>query len=524
MPPGEQAVDVANFFVQLVVAGRPDDNLGKGRTTAADGFCQRPNFGVGCNPLAVLNPQLPKRAGQIRIHINSGNNQRAEKISLARFVDSKMGSEPLWLQNLLVAESHLTQNLRLQNKGNKIFQTFSLQDRLGAFFVHRHVQLFLAGGEESIRFGFERKSACFQHLPEFAGLIGGQRNGMAVQSFGFGRAFGGIRWHGINVNKADLHRNLIAWFRRNGRDLPWRRTTDPYAITVSEFMLQQTRVTAVVPYFEKWMHRFPTVQSLADAKEEEVLRYWQGLGYYSRARNLHALARVLADDWHGVFPESPDALENLPGIGAYTASAIAAFAHDQPAPVVDANIARVLSRWADYRKPIDTSAGKKFLHRMATDLQPLKNGRLWNSAVMELGALICRSGKPDCLLCPVRKFCRGKNPAVLPRKKPRAITTALVEQRALVLRGGKIYLELSTGPRWKGLWVLPLLSDAPDKAAPILRHRYPITRYQVTMEVFLRRKLSCKNLVPHDLDNWAELPLPSPHRRAVAQALASMHS
>ena len=263
-----------------------------------------------------------------------------------------------------------------------------------------------------------------------------------------------------------LHSRLSRWFLENGRDLPWRKTRDPYAVCVSEFMLQQTRVDTVIPYYEKWMTAFPDVFRLAEADEEPVLSLWQGLGYYSRARNLHRLAKVLVERHGGEFPGDADALRALPGVGEYTAAAIRAFAFDLPAPVLDANIERVLARLLNFREPINTAAGKKALRDAATALQPPRDARIWNSALMELGALICKAGAPDCLLCPVAALCKATAPELLPVKPPRPKTIIVHEARALVIFKGKIHLEQSHGPRWKGMWILPLI-DPPPGAKPL---------------------------------------------------------
>lgn len=316
-----------------------------------------------------------------------------------------------------------------------------------------------------------------------------------------------------------LHFNLIRWFREQGRDLPWRRTQDPYAIAVSEFMLQQTRVSAVIPYFARWMQLFPTVEALATASEEAVLGIWQGLGYYSRARNLHRLAQTIQEKFDGVFPREIGVLRSLPGVGEYTAAAILAFAFDLPAPVIDANIARVLSRWWNYQESIDTAKGKAFLQKSALDLQSQNiSSREWNSAIMELGALLCTSGSPDCLLCPVRSSCQALTPQTLPRKAPRIATTRLEEQRAFILKDGQLWLEQSVGPRWRGLWILPLCNTK-TYSPPLAREIYSITRYHVTMEIYLETQPFKKSLYPHALDKWADLPIAAPHRRAIALAL-----
>jgi A/G-specific adenine glycosylase len=337
---------------------------------------------------------------------------------------------------------------------------------------------------------------------------------------------------GVGLLSATARKSLVEWFRRCGRDLPWRKSRDPYAIAVSEFMLQQTRVSAVLDFYLRWMEKFPTVQELAAASEHDVLSLWQGLGYYSRARNLHRLARCVVENHGGIFPRDPGLLRALPGVGEYTASAICAFAFDQAAPVIDANVARVLARWSDCRLPVDSAAGRDFLRELASDLQPDEAAGFgpceWNSAVMELGALLCTSGRPDCLLCPVRSECLAGDPSALPVKKPRASTTAIEENRALILHRRRLWLEKSGGPRWRGLWILPeLCNGIADGVQPLCKMVYPITRYRVTMNVILLRSVPQslrEKLEPHDLKEWEALPLAAPHRRAVAHGLELVHS
>lgn len=311
---------------------------------------------------------------------------------------------------------------------------------------------------------------------------------------------------------------LLAWYREHGRDLPWRRTRDPYAVLVSEFMAQQTTIAAVVPYFERWMERFPTVVALAAAGESDVLAHWQGLGYYSRARNLHRAAKEIVDRHGGAVPNSIEELQALPGIGAYTAGAVLAFSFDAPAPVVDANVARVLARWTDYRKPIDSSAGREFLDRLAMDLQPANGGsREWNSAVMELGALVCKPRAPLCSKCPIAGSCRTRDPELLPIKRARRRTTEVTERRAFVLHDGLLYLEQSTG-RWKGMWILP---ETASRERAIHVETYSITRFRVRMEVV--RAGPNGNLTGFPVGDLERIAIPSPHRRVI-RALAGDHA
>lgn len=316
-----------------------------------------------------------------------------------------------------------------------------------------------------------------------------------------------------------MRQRLHVWFQAEGRDLPWRRTTDPYAILVSEFMLQQTTVVAVVPYFERWMKRFPGVRALAEADEHDVLALWQGLGYYSRARNLQKAARAIMERHGGVVPIEVEQLRALPGIGDYTAGAVAAFAFDRVTPVIDANIARVLARMYNWRNPIDDTRGKAFLTEAAERFLPAEGGRLHTSAIMELGALVCTSRAPRCLTCPIRPGCNTENPELLPVKKARPKVEIVVENRWFPAKKGRIWLEQSVGPRWKGLWILPEAADA--EGNPAHNEIYPITRYRVTMRVFPTEKRQ---------PNWQAFseddlpPMPSPHRRAVAAMLKKRHT
>ena len=204
----------------------------------------------------------------------------------------------------------------------------------------------------------------------------------------------------------EFRRRLLRWFRRHGRDLPWRRTRDPYAILVSEVMLQQTQVARVEEYWPRFLARFPTVRALAEARPAEVREGWEGLGYYRRAENLHALARLVTAEQEGRIPADPEALRRLPGIGRYTAGAVASFAFERAEPAVDTNVARVLRR--AFHPRAHGAAGERKLWATAAALHT-RNGRsAWalNQAVMELGALICTARVARCSACPVRPECK----------------------------------------------------------------------------------------------------------------------
>ncbi len=313
---------------------------------------------------------------------------------------------------------------------------------------------------------------------------------------------------------ARFRRKLLAWFEKAGRDLPWRHTRDPYAILVSEYMLQQTQVATVLPYYARWLARFPDFRALAAADESEVLHAWQGLGYYARARNLHAAAQIIAQEHGGEFPRERVA---LPGVGRYTANAVRTFAFDESVPLVEANIARLLTRLTDSRLSIDSTAGREHLWRTATELLPKKMAGLFNSALMDLGAIVCVARQPKCPACPVREFCRATEPASLPVKKKRAATEQLVEEHAFAQKRGRILLE-QTQERWRGMWILPRLAAAPATGA-IYSARFPFTHHQVTLRVHrtsLRSNARCRWFSPAEL---TALPMPSPHRRAVTRLL-----
>ncbi len=202
---------------------------------------------------------------------------------------------------------------------------------------------------------------------------------------------------------------LHAWYRANRRDLPWRETRDPYRVLVSELMLQQTQVSRVLDFYGRFLDRFPDLYSLAAARPKRVMEAWEGLGYYARARNLHALARQVAGDHDGVIPREPEALRELPGIGAYTAGAVASFAYEKRAALVDTNVARVLHRVFAPGVTLKSGLGGKVLWAIAERLLPRTGKLTWthNQALMELGALVCSARAPKCGVCPVRRECKS---------------------------------------------------------------------------------------------------------------------
>lgn len=265
---------------------------------------------------------------------------------------------------------------------------------------------------------------------------------------------------------------LCTWYESNKRDLPWRNTRDPYVLWISEIILQQTRVAQGMDYFLRFTERFPDVASLAAAPEEEVLKYWQGLGYYSRARNLHTAARTIVSCYGGAFPSAYKDVLSLKGIGEYTAAAIVSFAWNEPYPVVDGNVYRVLSRLFAVEEPVDTTKGKKLFARLAGEIMnPLRAG-LHNQAVMEFGALQCTPLSPGCENCPLVHACmayRSASVSRYPVKRQKVKTRNRYFHYFHIIYNTDTYLRRrDTDDIWKGLFEFPLIeTDAPADFAAL---------------------------------------------------------
>ncbi len=309
--------------------------------------------------------------------------------------------------------------------------------------------------------------------------------------------------------------------------MPWRRTRDPYAILVSEVMLQQTQVATVLgkSYFTRFLIRFPDVATLAAADDEALLKAWEGLGYYRRVRMLRETAVAILNRHGGAMPSNENSLLALPGIGPYTAAALMAFAFGRPSALVDGNVSRVLARLMDDSTPIDSTPGRKLHHDWAAALCDPEEPARHHHAMMELGQTICRPGTPHCESCPVSRFCKTRSPGLLPIKKPRAEISELTEH-ALWLRNpqGRLLLHKESGKRRNGLWKLPLRSPQEcAEAAIIYEDHYPITRYKVRLIVHSgtfsdsNRPLTGDEWVP--LERVDALPLAAPFRRAIDRIL-----
>ncbi|MGW8123398.1 A/G-specific adenine glycosylase [Roseivirga echinicomitans] len=256
---------------------------------------------------------------------------------------------------------------------------------------------------------------------------------------------------------------LINWYEENKRDLPWRKTADPYRIWLSEIILQQTRVAQGLPYYERFVEEFPTIHDLANASETEVLRLWQGLGYYSRARNLHACAKMVVDSFGGKFPSEFDELLKLKGIGRYTAAAIASFAFNQPNAVVDGNVYRVLSRVFGIDDDVSTSQGPKVFELRANELLDAQRSNLYNQAIMEFGAMQCLPKSPACGVCPFMESCFAFNHnkiEVLPVKTKKTKVRKRYFTYLVFHSDAGIWLkERGKGDVWQGLYDFYLLED-----------------------------------------------------------------
>lgn len=302
---------------------------------------------------------------------------------------------------------------------------------------------------------------------------------------------------------------LLTWFAREQRDLPWRRQRDPWRVWVSEVMLQQTRVETVVPYFERFMERFPTPRSLAAAPEQEVLRFWQGLGYYRRARALRRAAQEL----DGPIPDDPETFAQLPGVGPYTLAAVQSLAFGRDLAAVDGNVKRVLARW---------HGAEGDVRRLATALLPAGRAGRWNEALMELGATVCLPRQPRCAVCPIERWCQKR--IDLPRRRPRKPLP--VEERTAVVasdaHGRWCLVQRPPKGLLAGLWEFPQLTDlSVDQPCEIDRFKHVFTHlvWQVTAYtgVATTAPAGSRWLKPEGLD----LPLTTVARRVGRRVLSS---
>jgi A/G-specific adenine glycosylase len=349
----------------------------------------------------------------------------------------------------------------------------------------------------------------------------------------------------IEIQKLKIERLvpvLLAWFSRNARDLPWRRTRDPYAIWVSEIMLQQTQVKTVVPYWECWMQELPTIQSLAKARPEKIHKLWEGLGYYTRVRNLQRSAQLICEKHGGRFPDHFDDALALPGIGRYTAGAICSIAFNQPAPILDGNVIRVLTRiFGITGNPREKKANAR-LWQLAEELvlqasRPApRTPRLaprashLNQSLMELGALVCTPRRPQCVVCPAKKFCVASQEdriEQLPNLGARPATTHRRFHAYIVERRGRFLVrQRPAGVVNAHLWEFPneeistRFTSMRGNSRPFCTVKHSITRYRITLDAFVA-DAGVKKYVDGD-GRWLTLPelkklsFPGAHKKILA--------
>lgn len=344
-----------------------------------------------------------------------------------------------------------------------------------------------------------------------------------------------------------LSQSLLSWFRRNQRLLPWRADRNPYRIWVSEVMLQQTQVATVIPYFERFLQAFPTLAHLAAADLQDVLRYWEGLGYYRRARDLHRAAQILAS--RRQFPTEPHELQGVPGMGRYTVNAVLSQAFDRRLPILEANSVRVLCRLFGRTEDPARNPLRKWLWQAAEELLPAKNVGEFNQAIMELGALVCEPVAPACDRCPIRRFCaarmKGMQDAIPLRRKPPVQQT--VQEVAIVPRRGDRVLLVqrpAIASRWANLWEFPhgelrdgethqsaarrflkeLTGLEARALAELMTVRHTVTRFAITMVCMEARCTGGRFRSSfYQRGKWltlvelAEFPLSSPQRRLVGR-------
>ncbi|MFM7206797.1 MAG: A/G-specific adenine glycosylase [Planctomycetaceae bacterium] len=291
------------------------------------------------------------------------------------------------------------------------------------------------------------------------------------------------------VAAARVRRGLVRWYARARRDLPWRRSRDPYAVWVSEVMLQQTQVERVKDYFARFLRRFPTVGELAAAREADVLKHWEGLGYYRRARQLHAAAQAVMVEHGGVFPATLTGLRSLPGVGRYTAAAIASIAFDLPAAIVEANSRRVLARLVGHERPVG-GAGDEPIWEVAEALVPRRGAGVFNQALMDLGAMVCTPTRPLCRRCPVAGDCAARATGRVERIPVLAAArdTKRIRETAVVTRHRNRVLVVRRGPGewWEGLWDFPR-EPAGSTGHELGRFAYGVTHHRVECAVVERK-------------------------------------
>lgn len=340
---------------------------------------------------------------------------------------------------------------------------------------------------------------------------------------------------------------LIRWFEQNARVLPWRKTRDPYKIWISEMMLQQTTVNTVIDYYERWIRQYPTVEDVAKAPLQQILKSWQGLGYYQRARNLHRSSQIIVAEHEGKIPEKLESLRRLPGFGPYTAGAVLSIAYDQRQPIIDANIRRVVMRVLALSGKADNSQDQR-IGVFLEEILPQKNIRIVNQALMEIGALVCRSREPLCAQCPVAKFCVARSRGIqetIPETVKRQFTNVEVAVGILQDKGKFFIQQRPASGLWADMWEFPggklekgeapaaalhreiheELSISLSEVKPLLIVRHFYTQYKVKLHAFLCRSTARPRVSSKrkwvSLTQLHQYPMPSANAKIIA-ALAKI--
>jgi A/G-specific adenine glycosylase len=353
-------------------------------------------------------------------------------------------------------------------------------------------------------------------------------------------------------DSAQFHARLFAWFAEHQRDLPWRKLYDPYHVWISEIMLQQTQMERGVEYFKRWLEQFPDPRSIVETLEREVLKAWEGLGYYSRVRNIRKAAAIMAEQHGGQVPRTYEQLLALPGIGPYTAAAIMAIAYNQPYPVIDANVERLFARLLDNARPVKEKFFQQELHGVLQELLADASPRDLSQALMELGALVCTPRNPDCANCPVQGECRAYRAGTVaqrPVARPRPEKIEIIMACAIVEHEGRMFIQQRREDDvWGGLWEFPggrlKEGESPEQAAsrelieeteiravklrPFTTVVHHYTRYRVTLHSYFCQALGQPRPKLHaasqyrwvDFEELAHYPFPSGHRQLIARMRA----
>lgn len=319
---------------------------------------------------------------------------------------------------------------------------------------------------------------------------------------------------------------LITWQQTHGRhDLPWQQNPTPYRVLVSEVMLQQTQVTTVIPYFERWMASFPTIEMLASATEDEVMNHWQGLGYYSRARNLRKAAQYIMDECNGIFPDHVEALLKIPGVGRYTAGAIASFAYNTYGPIVDGNVKRLFCRFFGIEGVPGTSQVDKRLWSAAEAFTPIENNRPFAQGLLDMGATVCKPKKPDCKACTFQDTCvafQTDRVSELPTPKPKKVVPTKTGHFLWVETNGKILLEKRADDGiWGALWCLPQIYIEPQQLGSHVllkgKFKHTFTHYKLDAQVWCIDRMGEDNSQQQwfTLEDLQDLGLPTPIRKFI---------